>query len=432
MAADKRAARLGVLALVATLLFGAIGARLWFLQTVQAESLQQTVDARKTKTVRLLPERGRIVDTDGRILADNERVLTVSVDWDVIQRDTDRAELFTRLSGWLEMPVDEMEERYDSERYSRYKPMPVKENVKESVAIAINERIEDFPGVSIVEDWRRVYPYAPLGAPRPRLHGRDHRRGPGALRRARLRHVGRRRTRRIRRAAPAPASASSSPRSPRPRTTVTQPSRFLAELGVTVEKVEGRPAPPAVAGGPGERAAPHRRRPRHQPRPCGPPRAPSGPTRRRRGPRPGPRADGRPVVLVGHPLGHPVGAAASVTRTAGAGVGLASSRPSRSVRPGGSSPARPAARRRPTSPPTSARWCTRSPSGSRSAGPAARRRRPLMVPRRRGVGPAAVPHALGRGPRARPDPGRARPLPRVAPRATPAPLVGDGGALRRP
>ena len=84
MAADKRAARLGVLALVATLLLGAIGARLWFLQTVQAESLQQTVDARKTKTVRLLPERGRIFDVDGRILADNERVLTVTVDWDVM------------------------------------------------------------------------------------------------------------------------------------------------------------------------------------------------------------------------------------------------------------------------------------------------------------------------------------------------------------
>ena len=129
MAADKRAARLGVLALVATLLFGAVGARLWFLQTVQAESLQQTVDARKTKTVRLVPERGRIFDADGRILADNERVLTVSVDWDVIRRDTDRAELFTRLSGWLEMPVEEMEARYDSELYSRYLPMPLKEDV---------------------------------------------------------------------------------------------------------------------------------------------------------------------------------------------------------------------------------------------------------------------------------------------------------------
>ncbi len=40
MAIDKRATRLGVLALVGTLLFGLIGARLWFLQTVEQEALQ--------------------------------------------------------------------------------------------------------------------------------------------------------------------------------------------------------------------------------------------------------------------------------------------------------------------------------------------------------------------------------------------------------
>ncbi|MET0144595.1 MAG: penicillin-binding transpeptidase domain-containing protein [Ilumatobacteraceae bacterium] len=164
MAADKRAARLGVLALVAALLFGVVGVRLWFLQTVQADSLQQTVDARKTKVVPLVPERGRIFDADGRIVAGNERVLTAAVDWDVISRDTDRAELFTRLSGWLEVPVDEMEARYDAGVYSRYLPLPLKEGVSEDVAIAIGERGEDFPGVSIVEGWRRVYPYAPLAS----------------------------------------------------------------------------------------------------------------------------------------------------------------------------------------------------------------------------------------------------------------------------
>ncbi len=164
MAADKRATRLGVLALVAALLFGAMGVRLWFLQTVQAESLQQTVDARKTKTVRLVPERGRIFDTYGRILADNQRVLSISVDWDVIRKDTDRAQLFTRLSGWLGVPVADMEARYDAKIYSRYKPLPLKEDVAPNVAVAIKERIEDFPGVSITESWKRVYPYAPLAS----------------------------------------------------------------------------------------------------------------------------------------------------------------------------------------------------------------------------------------------------------------------------
>jgi penicillin-binding protein 2 len=164
VAADKRAARLGVLALVAMLLFGLVGARLWFLQTVEQESLQAQVDTTKLRTVPLLPERGRIFDADGRILADNERVLTVAVDWELIRSTDDRAEIFRRLSGWVDVPIEEMEERYDSGIYSPFLPMPVAEDVDERTAIALKERIEDLPGVTILEQSRRVYPYAPLAS----------------------------------------------------------------------------------------------------------------------------------------------------------------------------------------------------------------------------------------------------------------------------
>jgi penicillin-binding protein 2 len=91
-------------------------------------------------------------------------VLTISVDWDVIRKDTDRAQLFTRLSGWLGVPVADMEARYDAKIYSRYKPLPLKEDVAPNVAVAIQERIEDFPGVEVIESWKRVYPYAPLAS----------------------------------------------------------------------------------------------------------------------------------------------------------------------------------------------------------------------------------------------------------------------------
>ena len=74
MAVDRRATRLGVLAVVGLMLFGVVGARLWFLQTVKADELQAEVDTTKLRTVPLLPERGRIFDADRRILADNERV----------------------------------------------------------------------------------------------------------------------------------------------------------------------------------------------------------------------------------------------------------------------------------------------------------------------------------------------------------------------
>jgi penicillin-binding protein 2 len=164
MAADKRATRLGVLALVGALLFSLVGVRLWFVQTVQQESLQREVNTTKLRTVPLLPERGRIFDANGRIMADNKRVLTVAVDWPVLRKKSDRLEIFRRLSGWVDVPVETMEARFESGVDSPFLPMPVAEDVDERTATAIQERVEDLPGVSIIEQSRRVYPYAPLAS----------------------------------------------------------------------------------------------------------------------------------------------------------------------------------------------------------------------------------------------------------------------------
>jgi penicillin-binding protein 2 len=164
MAVDRRAARLGVLALVGVMLFSLLGVRLWFLQTVKAEELQASVTVAKTRIVRLAPERGRIFDVHGRILADNERILTVAVDWQMLRRKTQREEIFRRLSGWVDVPIEEMQRRFDSDQYSTFLPMPVREDIDEPTAIAILERIEDFPGVEILTQSKRVYPYAPHAA----------------------------------------------------------------------------------------------------------------------------------------------------------------------------------------------------------------------------------------------------------------------------
>jgi len=164
MAVDRRATRLGVLALVGVILFSLLGVRLWFLQTVKADELQQSVAVSKTRTVRLAPERGRIFDVEGRILADNERVLTVAVDWQMLRRKSQRDEIFTRLSGWVQVPVEAMHERFDRQIDSPFLPFPIKQDIDEPTAIAILERIEDFPGVEIITEWRRVYPYAPHAA----------------------------------------------------------------------------------------------------------------------------------------------------------------------------------------------------------------------------------------------------------------------------
>ncbi len=166
MAIDRRSSRLGVLALIAIILMGAIGTRLWFLQGVQAEAFQESVDLSKIREVRLPPERGRIFDADGRILADNQRVLTVTVEWRVLRNTKNRAQLFDRLSGPLGKPVVELQQRFkEGEKlYDPLLPMPLVEDVNEETVQFLLERSEDFPGVDVIEEWRRIYPYAPLAS----------------------------------------------------------------------------------------------------------------------------------------------------------------------------------------------------------------------------------------------------------------------------
>ncbi len=170
MAVDRRSSRLASLGAVALVLFSALGMRMWFLQVVDAPALEQRVQANKTRTVKLLPERGRIFDRQGRIMADNERILTITVAWEAMGSEgsvvdtKDRLELFGRLSKVLDMSVSDMEERFTSNKYSPLLPMPLAEGVSEETAAYLIERNEDFPGIDFVAQWKREYPLAPLAA----------------------------------------------------------------------------------------------------------------------------------------------------------------------------------------------------------------------------------------------------------------------------
>ena len=129
------------------------------------------------REVLIPPERGRIFDAKGRILADNQRILTVAIDWSVIKKPKDRNALFERLSGPLKVPVIDLQRRYEpcfgepaipkctkGQRFSTLLPLPLKEDVDEDTVTYLKERSEDFPGIEIVEQWKRVYPYAPLAS----------------------------------------------------------------------------------------------------------------------------------------------------------------------------------------------------------------------------------------------------------------------------
>ncbi|MFY8237698.1 MAG: hypothetical protein ACOVK5_00560, partial [Ilumatobacteraceae bacterium] len=164
MARESKVSRLAVLGSVAMVLGSLLVVRLWFLQAIDAPGLEARVREVRTRTVKLTPERGRVFDIRGRIVASNERILTITIERAVIAKPLARQQMWDRLSGAVGLSVEQLEDRFQSRRYDQLQPLPLKEDVSEELAVFLRERIEDYPGLDVREDWRREYPFAPMAS----------------------------------------------------------------------------------------------------------------------------------------------------------------------------------------------------------------------------------------------------------------------------
>jgi penicillin-binding protein 2 len=164
LAVDSQQRRWSALGGLAIALLVLLLARVWFLQSVTKEETDRIIEKVQSRVVKLIPERGRIFDVNGRVVADNKRVLVATIDRRIIADPQDRLEMFQRLSGPLNTPVERLYTRADDKRYDQLTEMPLAFDISEEQAAFLMERIEDYPGVVIKEDWRRIYPYGAVGS----------------------------------------------------------------------------------------------------------------------------------------------------------------------------------------------------------------------------------------------------------------------------
>ena len=157
----KRLIALGVVAIV---LMTSLGARMWFLQAISSRDVEVVIGKVRSRTIKLLPERGRVFDSAGRIMADNKRTLVVTIDRAVVRKAAERLMLAQRLSGPLNQPVESLLIRMQDERYGPFEAVPLLEGISEEAALFLMERVEDYPGIYVREEWRRNYPYGALAS----------------------------------------------------------------------------------------------------------------------------------------------------------------------------------------------------------------------------------------------------------------------------
>src|SRR5438874_7715421 len=152
---DSTKLRLGLVGLVVAGLFVAMFVRLWYHQVLDSPRFQSAAVSNGVRSVYDPAPRGRIVDRYGRVLVDDSVTQAIT-----LSRDTAKAhpEVVARLAVLLGMTQAQVQQRLNDVRYSQFKPVPVKTNVTNDVAIYIKEHASDFPGVDAQSLPDRSYP----------------------------------------------------------------------------------------------------------------------------------------------------------------------------------------------------------------------------------------------------------------------------------
>jgi penicillin-binding protein 2 len=152
-------------------LFATLFVRLYYLQVVTGDEYHAQAAAQSVREIVVQPERGLIVDAQGRPLVTNRTSWVVSLDRSVLDKMTD--EVRTRLIGRLGRTVGERPRRIERQlatcgdqgsvvgvcwNGSPFQPVPVARDVKQNVALRILEQPEDFPAVLVDQQTVRSYP----------------------------------------------------------------------------------------------------------------------------------------------------------------------------------------------------------------------------------------------------------------------------------
>jgi penicillin-binding protein 2 len=166
--------RLAVIRVVVISLLLTLGARLYYLQVLDDDKLVQTANRQHTREVILAAPRGAIVDDRGRPLVTNRSTLVVSVNRSALQAQADGGKaVLQRLGTLLHVAPAELAKRITPcakgvprpcWNGSPYQPVPVVTDTTPAIVLTIEERQEDYAGVSAESQTLRQYPNGSLAA----------------------------------------------------------------------------------------------------------------------------------------------------------------------------------------------------------------------------------------------------------------------------
>ncbi len=160
------ATRVALLGGIALALFAIVFFRLWFLQILSGDDYLTKAKNNQVREIKVEAPRGRVVDTDGKVLVNNRTAMVVQV---VPQRIPTnprlKKALISRLGKTLAMRPSTIK-RYvrDQQKELPYSAVILKADVPLRTVYYLQENQRNFPGVQVERIFIRRYPHKEVGA----------------------------------------------------------------------------------------------------------------------------------------------------------------------------------------------------------------------------------------------------------------------------
>lgn len=150
---------LAILVAIAAIMIGGIGSRLVKLQLFEGKYNLQQADRNRIRIIPKPPERGKILDRQGRLLAGSSLFHSVYV-WPLASRQADWPHKLKLLSQILDIPESEIQQRIERAGDTSPYLLRIARGLSDRQVTVLNEYSSELEGIEVDVELGRQYPHA--------------------------------------------------------------------------------------------------------------------------------------------------------------------------------------------------------------------------------------------------------------------------------
>ncbi|HEU0174571.1 MAG TPA: penicillin-binding protein 2 [Blastocatellia bacterium] len=156
--------RLQIIHYLAIALFGALIARLWYLQVMNSQDFAGRAEANRIRVIPIPARRGTIFDRKGNVLVTSKASFNIVLSREDI-KDSELPQIADLLAQYLEIDRQWLAKRFEDAKYgAQYESIVIKELASPTDIAWVRAHEYDYPMIRVEEAPQRLYLYGQLAA----------------------------------------------------------------------------------------------------------------------------------------------------------------------------------------------------------------------------------------------------------------------------